>query len=314
MLKITTLLIVTLLLGCAEPEQNRVRIGINPWPGYELLYLADTLGLYEQAGLQVDIVQLSSLADTQRAFLQERLDGMASTLIEATVAASRSPQPLLLGLVTDYSNGADVIIAGKGLASMQALRGKTIGAELQSLGVVLLARALARHQMTFADIQLRNVEQTQVQQALLENKVQAVVSYPPESLKLLGDVRHKVVFSSREIPNEIIDVVVFRQSHVVDDIWLRKFRMVWQQAYEYWQEHPVEAIRLMAQREGLSEAEFRDALQGLEILNDKQQGALISERSHLQDNILSTCSVLRDVVAMSIDCERVKTHLLIPGS
>lgn len=313
MLKITTLLMIALLVGCAEPEQNRVRIGINPWPGYELLYLADTLGLYEQAGLQVDIVQLSSLADTQRAFLQERLDGMASTLIEASVAASRSPQPLLLGLVTDYSNGADVIIARKGVASMQALRGKTVGAELQSLGIVLLARALAHHQMTFADIQLRNVEQAQVPQALLENKVQAVVSYPPESLKLLSDERHKVIFSSREIPNEIIDVVVFRQSHVVDEAWLRKFRMVWQQAYEYWKEHPIESVRLMAQREGLSEAEFNDALQGLEILSDKQQGALISERSHLLDNIMSTCSVLRDVVSMSIDCERVKTHLQIPG-
>lgn len=313
MLKITALLMIALLVGCAEPEEDRVRIGINPWPGYELLYLADTLGLYKQAGLQVDIVQLSSLADTQRAFLQERLDGMASTLIEASVAASRSPQPLLLGLVTDYSNGADVIIAGKGLASMQALRGKVIGAELQSLGVVLLARALAHHQMTFSDIQLRNVEQAQVPQALLENKVQAVVSYPPESLKLLSDVRHKVIFSSREIPNEIIDVVVFRQSHVIDEAWLRKFRMVWQQAYEYWQEHPIESVRLMAQREGLSEAEFKDALQGLEILSDKQQGALISERSHLLDNILSTCTVLRDVVSMSIDCERVKTHLQIPG-
>jgi NitT/TauT family transport system substrate-binding protein len=313
MLKISVLLIFTLLLGCSEPQDDRVRIGINPWPGYELLYLADSLGLYKQAGLNVDIVQLSSLADTQRAFLQERLDGMASTLIEASVAASRSPQPLLLGLVTDYSSGADVIIAGKGLASMQALRGKTVGAELQSLGVMLLARALARNQMNFSDIHLRNVEQSQVQQAMLDNKVQAVVSYPPESLKLLADVRHKVVFSSREIPNEIIDVVVFRQGYLIDDVWLRKFRMVWQQAYDYWQSHPVEAARLMAAREGLSEDEFQEALLGLEILSDKQQGALISERSHLIENIMSTCSVLRDVVAMAIDCERVKTNLIIPS-
>lgn len=313
MRKVLLIFLALLLAACARTEQPLVRIGINPWPGYELLYLAQQLDLYKQAGLNVEIVQLSSLADTQRAFLQERIDGMASTLIEASVVASRSAQPLQIGLISDYSAGADVIIARHHIRNMQGLKGQVVGAELQSLGVVLLARALASNGMGFADIRLRNVEQADVLQAMASGDVQAVVSYPPESVKLLDKTGHHVVFSSTEIPNEIIDVVVFRTGRQVDAAWLQKFRAVWHQAYSYWQANPLEAVALMAKREGLSAQEFNQALAGMQVLDIQQQEALLAEGSGLLQTIVGTCDVLQNVVQMNIDCERVKNNLLIQG-
>lgn len=165
--------------------------------------------------------------------------------------------------------------------------------------------------MGFSDIRLRNVEQAQVQEAMHTADVQAVVSYPPESVKLLDKTGHHVIFSSAEIPNEIIDVVVFRTGKQVDAKWLQKFREAWHGAYVYWQANPEDAVNIMSKREGLSSEEFKQALAGMQVLDIDQQEALLAPDSGLIQTINGTCDVLKNVVQMNIDCARVQKNLLI---
>jgi Integrase core domain/NMT1-like family len=97
-------------LGCAPEKSTSLRVGINPWPGYEFLYLAQEKGVYREEGLEVRLVEFSSLSDARRAYERGQINAIAATVIEVLQArdnSSRSPQ---IVQVTDYSNGADVIL------------------------------------------------------------------------------------------------------------------------------------------------------------------------------------------------------------
>ena len=70
-----------LVTGCGQAPQPPVRIGINFWPGYEFLYLAEKQGFFKQEGVPVELIQFSSMGDARRAFERGQVDAMAVTLI-----------------------------------------------------------------------------------------------------------------------------------------------------------------------------------------------------------------------------------------
>jgi NitT/TauT family transport system substrate-binding protein len=64
-----------LLSSCSEPKNSPIKIAINPWTGYKFLYLAEQLNLYKQVNLNIEIIQVSTLADVQRTYLNGQVDG-----------------------------------------------------------------------------------------------------------------------------------------------------------------------------------------------------------------------------------------------
>lgn len=65
-------------LGFACSKSKRLRIGIDPWPGYEVLYLADRRDLY--GDLDVEIIEFTTLEDVRAAFEAVQIDVMCGTL------------------------------------------------------------------------------------------------------------------------------------------------------------------------------------------------------------------------------------------
>ena len=148
------------LQGCNSDQENQglVTIGINPWPGYEFLYLAEQKGFFKQVGANIKLVQLASLTDAQETYIEGHTDGMTSTLTEVVQAPFLGGKPLNVVLVTDYSNGGDVIIASKDIPDLTSLKGKTVGCEVSSLGIFILQRALKTVGLTLSDVTVVNVE------------------------------------------------------------------------------------------------------------------------------------------------------------
>ena len=147
-----------LLAGCGQPKSPPLRVGINAWPPYEFLFLAQEKGFFRDAGVDVKLVEFGSLSDARQAFENGKLDGWAATLVEVVMVhdgAMRKPRILRL---LDFSDGADVIIAGKDTQSIRDLRGKRCGVEQASLGVFLLGRALESEGLHLTDVTLVSKE------------------------------------------------------------------------------------------------------------------------------------------------------------
>ena len=90
---ISFLLLAAILLLLAYLEsnpysskRNTIAIGITQWPGFEYLFIAQKQGFFKQAGLNIELVELDSLAEVRRAFERGKVDGMAATLVEVLEA------------------------------------------------------------------------------------------------------------------------------------------------------------------------------------------------------------------------------------
>jgi len=299
------LFIILFLSGCSKPTVSPVEIAINPWPGYEFLYLAEQKGFFEQVKLNAKLIQLDSLSDVQRSYVNGYADGIASTVIEAVQAEVLGGKPLEIVLVPDFSNGGDVIIADKGIKSVKDLKGKTVGCEVSSLGIYILQRALSSHDLKLSDVNVVNIEQLSGEQALLNGSIDAFISYPPVSINILKHDKYHQIFSSAEIPNEIIDTVsISKDALKQNPDFVPKLHKVWQMALDYYQEFPEDALKIMSKREGYSAQKFKDILSELYILDNKAQKALFSKQYALQNSVINVCKTLVHVESIETNCDQ----------
>lgn len=298
-------ILLTLLVACSKAPPKLVSIAINPWPGYEFLYLAETKGYLETEGLKVKLVQLSSLSDVKRAYITGRVDGMTSTIVEA-VQAQFLGEPLEVVLIPDYSNGGDVIIAGTSVADITALKGKTVGCEVSSLGIFMLQRALQTAGMSIHDVNVVNVEQLQGEQSMLDGSIDAFVTYPPASVELSKHRQFHKIFSSAEIPTEVIDVVaVNKKALAANPNLVKLLHQAWNRVLVDVEENPEAAYAIMAEREGISVDDFKATLSELKIIDGSEQLQLFADTKKLQTAAGNVCETLHYVGVLSGDCNKL---------
>jgi NitT/TauT family transport system substrate-binding protein len=299
-------LIILCLSACGNKENPPVEIAINPWPGYEFLYLAEQKGFFEEIGLNAKLVQLASLSDAQRSYVNGYTDGMASTIIEAVQAQALGNSPLEIVMVPDYSNGGDVIIARKELANISDLKGKNIGCEVSSLGIFLLQRALAKAGLTLSDVNIINLEQMNGAKLLQTKKIDAFISYPPVSIDILKLEGFHTIFSSADIPKEIIDTIsVSKKALANNPNFVPKLHKVWQMALDYYQSNTQDSLNIMAQREGISTEDFAGVLSDLKIVDFEGQKDIFKSPGHLQKSVLDVCQTLVDINTINVDCKKL---------
>lgn len=202
------LCVMSLLVGCTSDRQKPLRIGINPWPGFEFLYLAQEKGFLAEAGLDVRLLEFSASSDCHRAYEREQIDVITSAVPEILMLRERSSRPPQIVRAVDRSIGADIILAhpdtpnGTGLYGSRLATGSRIGIEYSMLGTYMLARGLEKNGLTLADVTTVRLDQDAMEEALLKRHVDAVVTYPPISIKILKKLNALPLFSSAEIPDE----------------------------------------------------------------------------------------------------------------
>lgn len=280
-----SLLFVVTITGCAEERQTPLHIATNVWIGYEPLYLARSLAYFKESTVRFH--EMTTASDVLKAFRNRTIDVAALTLDEALLLVQDGIDVRIL-LVTDISNGADVIIAKPSLKSIRDLKGKRVGVESMALGAYVLSRALDKAGLTPRDVTIVPVAVQEHERAYAAGKIDAVVTFEPAKTKLRA-LGGRSIFDSSEIPNEIIDVIVVRADILHSKSGqLKELEDGWFKALEYLQKNPADATRRMGKREGVTAAQFSDALKGI-IIPDKNEnkrllsGALLTPATRLAD-------------------------------
>jgi len=253
--------ILLILVGCTQSTPLApLRIGTNLWPGYETLYLARSLGYYEDQPIK--LVDYPSGTEEVRAYRNKDIEG-AGLSIDQALALAATQGDLRIIAIMDISQGGDVILGKPEITSIKALKGKRVGVEATALGAFFLARALEKNGMTPEDIKIVSLELTEHERAYQENKVDAVVTFGPPRVRLL-EKGAKLLFDSSQIPGEIVDTLVVSQAainnspetiqHLVD----ARFR-----ALKYLAKNPQDGATRIAPRTKVSPKDILDALKGL---------------------------------------------------
>lgn len=185
-------------------SSETLRVGTTLWPGYEPLYLAEEIKAFETNNIRM--IHYPSTSSVLRAFKHKVLEAAALTLDEV-VFLSESNIPVDIILVLDISEGADVIIGRPELKGMQGLIGAKVAVESTAVGAYVLSRALEMYNIDINQISLVNVEKNGHKAAYEQQLADAVVTFEPVRTQLLNQGAIEL-FTSAEIPGEIVDVLV----------------------------------------------------------------------------------------------------------
>ncbi|WP_027852761.1 ABC transporter substrate-binding protein [Marinobacterium litorale] len=268
------LVIISLLFvsACTERE-TPLRLGTNVWPGYEPLYLARELGYLDPG--RVRLVELLSGSEVIRAYRNGALDIAALTLDEALLLA-QSGVGVQVMLVTDTSYGADVIIAHEG-DDPRDLIGKRVGFESTALGAYVLSRALEIYGIGMGQIHPVSLEFNEHEKRFLEHAVDAVVTFEPVRSRLL-ERGGNLLFDSRKIPGEIIDVLVVRPSVASSrPEEVRHLIESWYRSIDYLEQQPRKSLRMMSPRLGLEPDQVAGALSLLYIPKAQENRTMLEK-------------------------------------
>ncbi len=293
------------LAACSEAPSQPLRVGINPWPGYAPLFLAADKGFFAEEGVEVELVELSSLADVRRAFERGQTDGMASSLVEVLDADRNSDRAPVIALMADYSNGADVILAKRDITGIAALKGQRIGLEPGSLNRFILARALAQGGLTMDEVEIVSLPQLALQEAVEADAVDAVVTYPPISTGIEQTGLFAQMFSSAEMPGEVVDVVSFdRETALRRTSDIDAFVRAWGRAVDEMRQNPKESYQIIGRHIGMSAKDLEDTYRGIEVISADRQAEFLRSDGPLADGIQTLSAILwpdeADVDARSV--------------
>ncbi len=115
-------------------------------------------------------------------------------------------------ILGDYSNGNDAILTRGGL-DVAGLKGKTVNLVELSVSHYLLARALEKSGsgLTEADLTVQNTSDADIGPIFLTNtSEQAVVTWNPMVMEIEQAPGVSKIFTSADIPGEILDMMVVR--------------------------------------------------------------------------------------------------------
>ena len=289
-------------------QRTPLAVAITNWPGYEYLYLAEQKQLGRPYGLDLTVQQFSSLLDQRQAFERGDVPLMATTLPEAIAVCQEAPKrcPELI-LVLDQSLGADRVLARAPLARPQQLLGRRVGLERAVLAEYILLRSLGDRPVVLdRAMRLRFDGPVALVEGLKAGDLDAIVTYHPYDASLIGDSRIVELFSSRQIPGEIVDVLavdpVYSRSHRRE---LKALVQTWWAARDFARRNPGESNALMAQRQQLEPAQFEASQNGLQYPMASQQRALLAPNGPL-------ASTLRRMADLMQSSGRIRADAPLP--
>ena len=255
------------IVGVAQAAP--LRLGYSDWPGWVAWQIAIDKGWLTQAGLDVKFDWFDYSASME-AFAAGKIDGDCLTNGDALVMGAGGARNVMI-MITDYSNGNDMIVARPGIKTLKDLKGKKIGIEIGLVDHLLLLDGLKKQGMTQDDVTLVNSKTNETPQVLASGQVDAIGAWQPNSglaMKALPGAHP--VYTSAQSPGLIYDVLTVNPAtiaaHRADYIKLIK---VWDHVVSYINDPKTQgdAVQIMSARVGLTPEKYQLLLAGTHLIS-----------------------------------------------
>lgn len=252
----------TALFALPATVQAEIKVGYSDWPGWVAWAIAEQKGYFKKHGAEVKLVWFANYSDSISALSAGQVDANCQTWSD-TMAPLAKGIPLKVVLVNDNSAGNDALMTGAKIRSFKDLEGKTVALEEFSVSHFLLATGLNRNKMTGKDVKIRNMAAGDAAAAFISGRVDAAVVWNPWVNKIELSGKGKPLFSSKEIPGLVPDLLVAQEkslaAHRKDFAGMVK---AWYDVEKFLREQPDEAVKIMSKIVGLTPEEYKVFLPG----------------------------------------------------
>ena len=254
------------LCAPASMAAGPIKIGTVVWIGYGPFYVADALDLYKKYGVKVTLQYFTDPALIPPAILGGSVDGGMLTYDQVIGQVAKS-MPMKVVMPIDYSNGGDAIVASKDITKVTDFKGKKVAFNPLSPSDFLLAYALQVNKMSEKDIQPVNMTPEAIPAAMASGSLPIGVTYEPnvsQITALEGGAKFHVVYSSKEAPGLITDVLVFTPAYIkAHPKEITAIIKGYLDGMAYMKSNPDDAAKLIGKAMGVTADEVKDQLSGV---------------------------------------------------
>ncbi|MBC8131580.1 MAG: ABC transporter substrate-binding protein [Deltaproteobacteria bacterium] len=283
-----------------------LKIAFSDWPGWTAFEIGIQKGWFKEAGVDVEFSWFE-YTPSMEAFAAGKVDAVMMTMGDALVTGAPGARSVAI-LITDYSNGNDMIVAKKGITSLKGLKGKKVGLEIGLVEHLMLLKGLEKVGMKESDIKLVAVPTHQTAQSLASGDVDAIGAWQPNAGQALKAAPgSKAILTSKDLPGLIYDLVC------VSPKSLAQRRADWVKVVKVWNKieafvtdpaHRDEAVKIMAGRAGVPPEEYGKFLPGTRFLSPAEALARFEKKDTLESlygsgKVADTFNVANKVYAKS---------------
>jgi NitT/TauT family transport system substrate-binding protein len=246
-----------------------ITLGYSDWPGWVAWQVAIDKGWLKEAGLDVTF-QWFDYSASMDAFAAGKLDGVLMTNGDTLVTGAGGGKGVMI-MLTDYSNGNDMIVGKPGIKSLKDLKGKKIGIEVGLVEHLLLLHGLQAAGMKESDVTLVNAKTNETPQVLASGQVDAIGAWQPVSGQAMKGVPgSRAVYTSAKAPGLIYDVLSVSPASLAahkDDY--AKLIKVWDRVVHYIESPKTrdDAVKIMAARSGVEADVYKKFIDGTHFID-----------------------------------------------
>lgn len=291
-----------------------LKIAFSDWPGWTALEIASQKGWFKEAGVDVELLWFE-YGPSMEAFTAGKCDAVTVTNGDALVTGANGAKNIMI-VLTDYSNGNDMIVAKPGIASLKDLKGKKVGIEIGLVEHLLLLNGLKKVGLTDKDLELVPTPTNQTPQVLASGQVDAIGAWQPNSgaaLKALPG--SKAIYTSANEPGLIYDAVVVSPQSLAQNRaeWV-KFIGVWDRIVAYIQDPLThdDAVKIMAARAGVDPKDYEQFMPGTHFLTLAEGGKIISSTGDGFGSLTGSTKIANDfnvTNAVYKDSQDIKSYI-----
>ena len=212
-----------LLLGAqpalAEKKESfrvawSIYVGWMPWAYAAEKGIVDKWA--EKYGLSIEVVQINDYIESINQFTAGAFDGCVMTNMDALSIPAGGGLDSTALIIGDFSNGNDGVVV-KGDLGLADLKGRNVNLVELSVSHYLLARALDSAGIAERDLTVVNTSDADMVAAFKTAEVEAVVTWNPLLSEIAAEPGAKVLYTSSDIPGEIIDMMVVNTQTLADN-------------------------------------------------------------------------------------------------
>ncbi|HTJ79176.1 MAG TPA: ABC transporter substrate-binding protein [Rariglobus sp.] len=293
---LTALLAVSAAIASAQLSAAPLKIGYSDWPGWTAFEIAAQKGWFKEAGVDVDLLWFE-YGPSMDAFTAGKCDAVMVTNGDALVTGAGGAKNIAV-LITDYSNGNDMIVAKPGIKSIKDLKGKKVGIEIGFVEHLLLLNGLKKAGLSESDVTLVPTPTNQTPQVLASGQVDAIGAWQPNSGEALKAVPgSKAIYTSADAPGLIYDVIAVSPQSLAQhrDEWIKVVK-VWDKIVAYLADPKTreDGIKIMAARAGVDPKEYAAFLPGTHLLTLAEGEKVLTAKTDGPDSVIGSSKIANE--------------------
>lgn len=237
-------------------------LAYSAWPGWFPLAIADQEGIFEEAGVEVELRFFADYLGSLDAMAAGEVDGNTQTLNDTMFGVAAGDEQVIV-VTNDNSTGNDAIICDESITSIEDMAGKEVAAEPGVVDHFLLLQGLESVGLTEDDIDFSGLPTDAAAASFAAGELDCVGVFAPFTLTALEREGSHVVFDSADFPGTISDHIVVTPELVEErpeDV--QALVDAWYMTLDWMDENPDEALEILSEAAELSPEEYESFAEG----------------------------------------------------